>query len=298
MSVIALARQVGSGGQAVASGLAKQLGYRIVGRAELRAEAETRGLTLPPSFERFASESGNEDQFLHYLSYGELEFDLALRGSSHADGDQSLSPFLSDISVNRREILLTLQSLIYDLAAGDRIIFVGAGAQIILAEFPWALRVKVIAPAATRIQRMIDAYHLSADEATSAVNQGDRDQVEYNRIVYGEEWHNPELWDLLLNSDRLSVDQVVTVIANVIPGNAVMGLDDQITLKAAAKINRELLAIPGNWSRLVGAFASPDGVSIRGDVMSRDGHDKMLTLATSATGEAKLSDELRDIGPA
>ena len=238
MAVITLARQVGSGGHVVAAALAERFGFEIFGRKELRAEADLRGLSLPSSFERFASDDSSDARLNHYLSYGELEFDVALRGGSHSAGE---GPFLTDMTANRREILMTLQSLVYEIASRDNVVLVGAGAQILLADFPWSLRVKVIAPIETRTHRMADTYHLAPKEANAAVRQGDQEQIEYNRVIFGEDWLNAELWDLVINSDRLSVQQIVDLCAIRITRNPSIPEGDSRSLSAAARINRFIL---------------------------------------------------------
>src|SRR5688572_30285225 len=136
MRIVTLARQVGSGGHAIATALADRSGLRVIGRKELRDEAAKQGLTLPQSFVRFASEDSGFGGLNHYLSYGELEFDLALRGALQASGERHDPGFLEEITAHSREILLTLQVLIYDLAAKGNVLFVGAGAQILLAGIP------------------------------------------------------------------------------------------------------------------------------------------------------------------
>ncbi|MFL5760687.1 MAG: AAA family ATPase [Thermomicrobiales bacterium] len=293
MTVIALARQVGSGGQAVATGLAERFGFAVIGRKELRAEAARRGLSLPPSFEGFASEDRAGLNLNHYLSYGELEFDFALRGGSGDNLDSV--PFFSDMAGNSREILLTLQILIYDIAARDNVVLVGAGAQILLAGFAWALRVKIIAPMETRVKRMIDAYRLQPDEADAAVQQADQEQIDYNRIIFGEDWNNPELWDLVINSELLRVDQIVELIASQVDRIEMKRENvDREMLSASAEINRQLLAATHLGRPYACAIPTPEGIAIRGDVPNSEAYAAIMELAAATAAPLPLVDGLRE----
>jgi len=293
MTVITLARQVGSGGQAVAAGLSERLGYQVVGRKEIRAKAIRQGFFLPESFERFASEDRGTSGLNHYLSYGELEFDSALRGAPHSEGEESRSPLLVELSANSREILLTLQILIYQIAAGDNVILVGAGSQILLSGFPNVLRVKIIAPSEIRVERMMEAYGLSESEATAAVKQGDREQIDYNRVIFGVDWHNPELWDLVINSELLTVNQIVQLISSHRPPE--LGTNTNLlqqSLFAAAAVNREFLVAAEDGPLYACAVPTPDGIAIRGDVPNTLVRDQMLEIATLAVPDMPFLDNL------
>jgi cytidylate kinase len=297
MAVITLARQVGSGGQVVAAALAERFSFEIFGRKELRAEANLRGLSLPSSFERFASDDSSDARLNHYLSYGELEFDVALRGGSYSADGSVNSPFLTDMTSNQREILMTLQTLVYEIASRDNVVLVGAGAQILLSNFPWALRVKVIAPVETRTNRMIDTYHLSPHEADSAVRQGDQEQIDYNRVIFGEDWRTAELWDLVINSDRLSVEQIVALCAIRIAGNPPIPGEDARSLSAAATINRTILdASESDW-RHISAAPTPAGITLSGEVATNESHARLMGLIATSIGQVNLVDELRELTP-
>ncbi len=297
MAVITLARQVGSGGQVVAAALSDRFSFKTIGRKELRAEAELRGLTLPTSFERFASDDTPNTRLNHYLSYGELEFDIALRGGSHMESGGVRSPFLTDMTVNRREILLSLQALVYEIASRDNVVLVGAGAQILLADFPWTLRVKVIAPADVRIQRMIDAYRLSPQEAESAVRQGDQEQIDYNRVIFGEDWHNAELWDLLINSEHLSVEQIVELCAIRLVGGPSIPLADTRSLIAAASINQKILQASDNDWAQISAAPTRAGIALRGEVPTSDAHAKLMEVIATSISQVTVIDDLRELTP-
>jgi len=291
MTVITLARQVGSGGQTVATTLSQRLGLRVIGREELSEEASKQGLSLPQSFVRFASEDTSGAGMDHYLSYGELEFDLALRGGALLTETHQDTGFLTEISAHSRDILLTLQVLIYDLAAHDNVLFVGAGAQILLAEIPQVLRVKIIAPVATRIERMTSAYSLSMEEARATVLAGDQEQIDYNRVVFGEDWHNAELWDIVINSDMLSVDQIVDLIASLSrPAPEIASVSTH--LSRAAAINRAMLETTSLGKTNAYAVPTPDGIVIRGEVPNDDVRRELIEIATSASGESPVVDKL------
>jgi cytidylate kinase len=301
MAVITLARQVGSGGQTVARLLADQLGYRAVGRRELVAEAEARGLRLPVAFADFADEqrlAGARSVSALHVGVGELEFAEALRGGAAPAVAVEPISFLEALAHERRNLLLAVASLVFALAADDRQILVGAGAQYLLAGLPGVLRIKTVAPAEVRALRLADAYGLERAVAREAVRQGDREQRDYNRAVFDADWDDPLHWDLTLNTELLTPEAVCATALAVLGGpggEPAIPLGWARALAEAGAINR---IFAGRSFGLAWPFATPsvDGVLLQGDVATADDANKVLAVARRAIGGGSLVDRLTVAG--
>jgi cytidylate kinase len=301
MAIITLARQVGSGGQSIAAALAERLGYRQYGRRELRQLAGSGGLALPESFERFANEdafqSAGGDRLSHlHVSYGELEFDRALRGYGPLPDEDPGPSFLDGLTRHRREILLSLLSVVYQLAATDNAILVGAGGQLLLAEATGVLRVKIVAPVEVRIQRLAAAYGLTPPAARVAVLHADQEQRDYNRAVLGADWDDPLMWDLIANTERLTVDEVCTLVGALVEGpHFTAGLAPAMTgtLSAAAAINRALWADADLRTTTIMAAPTAHGLALRGEAVSERTRQRALTLAATTAPTVTIVDDMR-----
>lgn len=270
MAVVTLARQVGSGGQAIARLLGERLGLAVVGRREIAAEAARQGMPLPRAFVEFAEEPALVSALPPgasplYLSVGELEFEEALRGTPLEDGHRT--SFLESLAHERRAILLTVASLTYEIAARDNVVIVGGGAQFLLSGVPGVLRVKTIAPAAIRAERLAAAYGISASDAAAAVKQADQEQRDYNRAIFGADWDDPLHWAVTINTETLAPETVCDLIVSLLnQGEAHQGLteDDRAALRCASAINRALRldTDPSTW---VVAIPSSGSVVLQGD---------------------------------
>jgi cytidylate kinase len=293
MAVITLARQVGSGGQSIARLLGERLGMRVLGRRELRAEAAAQGMPLPRAFADFADEPAlgvalPVGASPWYLSVGELEFDDALRGS-FAALDQPAS-LLEEFAQERRAILLTVASLIFDIASRDDAIIVGAGAQYLLSGIPGVIRLKAIAPADVRRERLTATYDLSADDALAAIERADREQRDYNRAVFGADWDDPLHWDIVINTEVLDPAAVCDcVTALVVRDGSRLSIppEHRAALSHAAMINRvlRLEAPPAVWLL---AMPKADSVILQGDVLSAEHADEVLRLVQSTGGSVPV----------
>jgi cytidylate kinase len=295
--VITLARQVGSGGQTIANLLAEHLGYRVVGRRDLAAEAARRGMPMPAVFAEFADEQrlarlGTDDLPPLYFGFGELEYGEALSGAAPGSARGSLS-VLEVVAQERRTLLLTLASLTYALAAEDGLVLIGGGGQYLLAGLPAVLRVKIVAPAEIRAERLAAAYDLDRQAAREAVERGDREQREYNRALFDADWDDPLHWDLIVNSEAMSPEVACSAILAGLGGEAAAG--------ALAKEMKRLILLASKVNQALGddAFAqtwllaapSLDGLVLHGDAADSEQARAALEVARRlGAGRTVLSD--------
>jgi cytidylate kinase len=219
---------------------------------------------------------------------GELEFDDALRGAFRTL-NQPVS-LLEEFAQERRAILLTVASLIFDVAARDNAILIGAGGQYLLSGIPGVIRLKAIAPAEVRKERLMTAYNLSAEDASSAVERADREQRDYNRAVFGADWDDPLHWDLVINTEVLDPATVCESVAALISRDgSLLAIPQECreALARAAMINRilRLEAPPSVW-----LLAMPKGGSVllQGDVLPAEHADEILSLIHSLGGDVPV----------
>lgn len=298
MAVITLARQVGSGGQTIAQLLAGRLGYRVVGRRDLAAEAMTRGMPMPAVFVEFADEQrlarlGTDDLPPLYFGFGELEYGEALRGTGAESARASMS-VLEAVARERRTLLLTLAGLTYALAAEDGIVLIGGGGQYLLAGLPAVLRVKIVAPAEIRAERLAAAYGLEREAAREAVERGDREQREYNRALFDADWDDPLHWDLIVNSEAIAPEVACEVI---LAGLGRVRVDFAVAreltevLSLSSRVNLALAddAFAQAWLL---ATATVDGIVLHGDAADAEQARAAVEVAQSVCGEGQVRSEV------
>jgi cytidylate kinase len=258
-------------------------------------------MPLPPSFEAFANEElvGEESERARavlYVSYGELEFDTALRGHDAPVQSPSRPSFLDELGQFRQTILLSLQHIVSRLAAADRVILVGAGSQLLLAETPGVLRVKIVAPEEIRISRLATAYGLLPGDAQAAIRRSDQEQREYNRVIFGVDWDDPQLWDLVVNTETMSAAAVCELVsAAVATPEYAPGVPSKTrsALAACSRINEAFWKDPTLSRTSVLAVVTGISVALRGSVSAADDHHQALRLAESVTAGVPVVDEIR-----
>ena len=81
-----------------------------------------------------------------------------------------------------------------------------------LHSFDCAFHVLVTGSLEKRIKRIMEEKKTTREVAEKIVTRSDHDKRGFLRYAFDEDWLNPQLYDLLLNTDKLSVDSAVTMI--------------------------------------------------------------------------------------
>lgn len=180
MDFITFSRELGTGGGKVAEQVAKGLGYNFI---------DTKAI------ERAASQMG----FLQSIE--ELD-------------EKSPSFFWRFLSHKPSIELDRLNSIIYELARQGNAVFLGRGGQILLNSFDCALHVRIIASRPKRVQNLMERGY-AKEAAVKAIEKSDHERSSFIRFAFRREWDDPGLYDLVLNTDKLTEKLAIEAILTV-----------------------------------------------------------------------------------
>jgi cytidylate kinase len=173
MSVVAVSENMGSLGIEVGHTLAASLGYEFAERD-----------IISKAVDRFGEDVAR---------------------LSHAVEER---PSLVDrLNTAQRRFAQYVAATIQEMAARDDIVLVGLASAIILAGMPHTLRARVTAPEERRAQRVAQAQRLEPMDALERVRQSDRERDSRVRFLYHADLENPLVYDLVINTDRLDVEE-------------------------------------------------------------------------------------------
>jgi cytidylate kinase len=106
-----------------------------------------------------------------------------------------------------------LNSVVYELAGRGDAVFLGRGGQILLRNFNCALHIRVTASHEKRIQNLIERG-MHREAASKAIEDCDHERSSFIRFAFKVDWDNDDLYDLVLNMDKVTVKLAVdTVLA-------------------------------------------------------------------------------------
>ncbi len=182
MAVITICREPGSLGEEVAARVAGYLGFSLVDKA------------------RLAQLSG--------------EMDLDEAGLRKVD--EAISGEGRQIDAETEACAGLLQDLIAQLAEEQDLVIIGRGAQGLFRDRPGTLHVRLIAPRKFRVLQVKTHERLSAREAGRLIKSLEIERARYLRFLYHLNPADPNLYDLTLRMDRLSIEQALKLIVTAL----------------------------------------------------------------------------------
>jgi cytidylate kinase len=199
MYFITISEMLGTKGTQVAQQVAKGLNYEYYGEAELLKFAEEMGFF--PDVKKLDEK-----------------------------GPHLLEKFFSE---KPRVYLDRLQSVIYELAKKGNALFFGKGSQLLLNSFNCALHVLVTGSMEKRVQRIMEEKKVDREIAEKLIHRSDQDKRGFLRFAFEEDWLNPNLYDLVLNTDKLSIDSATKMVMEAAKSDGIKacGLDSMKLLE-------------------------------------------------------------------
>lgn len=204
--VITLARSLGSGGDEIARLISTELGFEYVDHEIVAMAAERAGVP-----QKVIEQAEGLRPFILRLLDAIAMTGAAVDGSAMLSVPQDLPLARHD----ERDCEAAIAEAIQDVATQKKVVIVGHGASIPLAGLPGLLRVFVTASTAVRAERVARERGLDANQAWKAVDEADHERAAYLRRFYDITAESPVNYDVVLNTDLLSVDEAADVVVTM-----------------------------------------------------------------------------------
>jgi cytidylate kinase len=129
--------------------------------------------------------------------------------------DERVPSLFQRLFSQRPEVHLDrLHSIIYELASRGNAVFLGRGSHILLRTFKCALHIRVIASLEKRIEHLV-GRGFRREVAIKAIHKSDHERGAFIKFAFGVDWDHPELYDLVLNTDNLTVKMAADTVLHV-----------------------------------------------------------------------------------
>jgi cytidylate kinase len=198
MPMIAMTREMGSLGKDVAAGIAARLQRKVVYHE-----------IIEPIANKMRLRKSHVERFL--------------------DGKAGL---WERFTTDRTSLsIFTADETFRFLRDGSTGVIRGWGAVHLLKQVPHVVRVRVCAPLQTRVNRMME--RLGTSDRAAVENEIHLSEEAHSAITmrhFGVNWRDPENYDLVLSTERLSVEECVESIAGAMTMKAFVETPDSIRL--------------------------------------------------------------------
>lgn len=160
-------------------------------------------------FDRDLIEKVLED---HHLPMRLAEFMTEDRKSAIEDLMESalgLHPATGTMVRQTAETILRLAEL-------GHVILLGRGATVITAKLPHVFHVRLVGSLDRRVEHMQQTEQLSSNEALAKIKKLDNGRQQYLKTHYNKDIEDCLLYDLVINTDRITVPQAAHIIGDAV----------------------------------------------------------------------------------
>ncbi len=260
MPIVTIARGTLSGGQATAERVAEQLGYRCVGRETLVELASKFGVPVPRMNEML----------------------------------ESTPRFWERLTESREAYAAYLEAAMGEIVQQGDLVYHGMLGQELLKGVTSVLRVRVIAPMAYRVAAAMEAQHVNREAAAQYINRADEDRLRRVKYLFGVDWRDAALYDLVVNLEQINEDTAADLIVSLARSPRFQPTpESQRSIEnfvLASRVNAALVV--NGWS--VDVEAEDGTIRLRGEIQlaSPDEPDDVVRVVKDLPGVKKVESDL------
>jgi len=238
MSVITISRGTFSGGKMLAECLAAELGYRCIDREDIVKKAVAPGVRE------------------------EVLRDALMKAPS----------FLDRFKHKKYMYLVLIQAALTEEVRTGKAIYHGNAGHLLLKGGPPVLRTRIVAPMDFRMKMVMKQMNLTESDAITYIHRVDQDRYKWTRYLYGVDWQDPSLYDIVINLEFLKLDEACSMLAHLVRDRCVEFTEQCQTtmddLALASRIKANLVLNPATEELEVEVAAHQGNVKISGKVTS------------------------------
>ncbi len=184
--VITISREFGAPGAALAEYMGNRTDFDVWDKKLLKAIAE---------------ELGSDQKFIETLDERRQQA-----------VEDAVAAFITNLNTNV-SYLHSLIRIVRTIEEHGKSIIVGRGSNYICQQ-PNSLHVRLVAPLKHRIADYAKRKNLDRDEVKRLAEQKDRERTEFIRQNFQKEISNPPDYDLIINAEKYSLDQMAELVLN------------------------------------------------------------------------------------
>jgi cytidylate kinase len=267
MTIVAISRELGSGGNTIAAAVAKALNFEFVERGIILQAAQAHGVPE----EKIA-----------------------------AVDERRLSVW-ERFNEEKRRYLIFIEAAYFSFAERGNVVTSGRGGPFFLRDISHAVKVKIMAPFDVRVRRVMEQDHVEHKTATTRVRSYHRELCGRIDFLFGLDWTLPENYDFVINTRddtwQFYTDLLVTAARHPRYQPTPESLQRIRDLSLAAQVRAAIAADPVSKNLNVEVVARTGRVALRGVVFSPAVLDAAAQVAKRVPGVTEVTCEAVEIPP-
>lgn len=201
VNLITISRQFGAGGSELAAAVGERLGWPVLDHDLAHRVAE-----------RLRLEDATVERFDEHTP----SFFARVAAMMVTPQPEAFS-FPPDTELPSHDAIADATAqVIRDAGASPPLVVVGHGGQCIFSGRDDALHLRVVASTRGRVARIVRRMHVSQGEASNLVHRADLDRRAYVQRYFHRDWHDPLLYDVHVNTDRVTIDEAADMVTRLV----------------------------------------------------------------------------------
>ncbi len=220
MPVITISKEFASGGLEIAKNLAQKLNYDYLDKEIVEQVASHTKVSQQAVMEFEAEGHINVWAYLSRI----IDLDIFKRNHKHDDieevettyDDRDKIPYSFDTQgwIDSDIYREMITKIISELGQLNNVMITGRGGQCILRDQAGVINIRIVAAMADRIARLqIEYPNLDTAQAQKQIEAMDKKSSEYIKFYFKENWADAKLYDVVINTSRVSADRAVEWLA-------------------------------------------------------------------------------------
>lgn len=264
MAIITVSREMGTGAYQIASEVAQRLKYTLIDGPRIKSLATKYGLT-PETLQMV---------------------------------DEKPPSYVTAEDRKRAAALNAIELIILDLSRKGNVVIYGRGGQDLLKDCRNILRLRFIAEFEERVERFAEREWIDPDMARSLIRRSDHQRGGFIHFYFDRDWHDPNFYDMVFNTSRLSEATIVDSIIAATKEPALKESEksagpiiDNVIL--AKKIETALLNAPALEDYRPFTISIDKGaVSISGYIVSETQKKAAIEIVKSVKGVTSITEDI------
>ncbi len=263
MAIITISRGTLSGGKALSECLVKCLGYRFLDRDMVIGNASACGASEEKLREAIERPPNFWDHF----------------------------------SEEKSHYMIMFQACLSEQAKQDGLVYLGNAGHLLLHGISHVIRVRIIAPLEFRIREVQQKFGMNREKSVAYIEKQDHDRAKWTKFLYGVDWSDPALYDVVLNLQRFTIEEGCRFISAMAKEKSFLATPESLAaisnfalscrVKAALLLNHEIEPL------LIDVTAHNGVVELKGKVRTRKQWEMVESTARNVSGVERLvTDEL------
>jgi cytidylate kinase len=203
MAVITISRQFGAGGKSIGEKLAEKLGYTLVDEDLIEYVAQKANVS--PEWVRTVEKDAGGTLLRYLTGLTPLRQSYIYKTIINRQG-----------FIDGHRYVQLLDDIIKRIASDGNVIIIGRGSQYILQTHPQTIHLMLVAERADRIGLLRRKYDLDHAQASQIIAKQDKIRNNLFRYFGKEDFDDPLLYHLVLNTSRISLDEAVDMVCGLV----------------------------------------------------------------------------------